>query len=137
MNNDPDFRARGDTNSVPSIQFALDELAFNDAAETDPGWTGHIVFMSDGDNDQDDEDGNPIDPDGDTVALCNEAKSRGYKIYTVAFALNPSKPNARNLLENCASDLASFFESSDADALQANFETIGKRLGEVTIRILR
>ena len=137
METDLLFDAVGGTNSTPSVQFAIDQLIAEEQAETDPKWSGNLIFMTDGDNNPIDIDGNETNADANTTALCDAAKSRGYTIYTVAFALDPGKPTARNLLENCASGESTFFESSNADALKESFEIIGKQLGEATIRIKR
>jgi Flp pilus assembly protein TadG len=137
MQTDLLFDAVGGTNSTPSVQFAIDQLIAEEQAATDPKWSGNLIFMTDGDNNPVDIDGNVTNADTNTTALCDAAKARGYTIYTVAFALDPDKPTARNLLENCASDANTFFESADADDLKNSFEIIGKQLGEATVRIKR
>lgn len=125
MRMDPLFIAAGGTNSTPSMQFALDQLNTQKAYEGNPKWSGHIVFMTDGEN-------NDPSWDTDTIAICDSAKDAGYKIYTVAFAAPKS---GEDLLEACASDKKLAFKSKDAKKLKENFETIGKELGEATIRI--
>lgn len=127
MEFDPLFIADGGTNSTPSVNFALNELIAKQAAESDNKWTGHLVFMTDGDNNQ-------VDWDTDTLAACDDAKARGYRIYTVAFAA-PKK--GEDLLEACASDKKLAFKSKNANGLKENFETIGRQLGEATVRIKR
>jgi len=127
MRDDPLFIADGGTNSTPSVQFAIDQLIAKESVESDPKWTGNLIFMTDGDNNQ-------AEWDTDTLALCDDAKLRGYNIYTVAFAA-PEK--GETLLEGCASDPSNFFKSADADALKDSFEIIGKQLGEATVRIKR
>ena len=127
MSMDPLFVASGGTNSTPSVQFAIDELIAKNASEPDSKWSGHLIFMTDGDN-------NDPQSDTDTLALCSNAKAQGYKIYTIAFAA-PAK--GEELLEDCASAPANFFKSADADALKASFELIGRQLGEATVRIKR
>ena len=127
MNTDTLFVANGGTNSTPSVQFAIDELVAKEALEPDSKWSGHLIFMTDGDN-------NDPQSDTDTLALCSNAKAQGYTIYTIAFAA-PKK--GEDLLENCASDKNLAFKSKNAKKLKENFETIGKQLGEATIRIKR
>jgi len=128
MSTDPLFMADGGTNSTPSVQFAITQLLVADATEPDSKWSGHLVFMTDGDNND------PLS-DTETLAACTSAKAQGFTIYTVGFALDPARPNARNLLENCASDVSKFFESSNADALKESFHLIGGQLGEATVRL--
>lgn len=125
MSDDPLFSADGGTNSTPSIQFAVDQLTAQKAAETDSKWSGHLVFMTDGDN-------NDPASDTDTLAICNAAKAQGYTIYTVAFAA-PKK--GEDLLEDCASSKGNAFKSKNAKKLKESFEIIGEELGEATLRI--
>lgn len=135
MSMDPLFTAIGGTNSTPSFQFALDELNAKDVAELDSKWSGHLIFMTDGDNNEFQIDGiTPTNADAETLALCDTAKTQGYKIYTIAFAA-PKK--GEDLLEACASDKSLAFKSKNAKKLKENFEIIGKQLGEATVRIKR
>lgn len=127
MEDDALFIASGGTNSVPAVQFAVDQLIAKETSETDPKWSGHLIFMTDGDNNQ-------PEWDSDTLAVCDDAKARGYTIYTVAFAA-PKK--GENLLKACASRKKLAFKSDNAKKLKRNFTIIGKRLGEATIRIKR
>ena len=127
MRDDPFFVADGGTNSTPSVQFAIDQLIAQEQAATDPKWSGNLIFMTDGDN-------NLIESDGDTLALCDAAKSRGYTIYTIAFAA-PKK--GEDLLEGCASSKKLAFKSANAKKLKKSFELIGEQLGEATLRIKR
>lgn len=127
MRDDLLFTASGGTNSVPAVQFAVDQLAAADIAQPDSKWSGHLVFMTDGDNNQ-------PEWDTDTLAICDAAKAQGYTIYTVAFAA-PKK--GEDLLEACASGKKLAFKSKNAKKLKENFEVIGKQLGEATVRIKR
>ena len=127
MQDDSLFVANGGTNSTPSVQFAIDQLIAKESSESDPKWSGNLIFMTDGDNNQ-------PQWDTDTIGLCDAAKLRGYTIYTIAFAA-PIK--GETLLKNCASAPENFFKSADADALRTNFEIIGRQLGEATVRIKR
>lgn len=127
MRDDPLFVAAGGTNSAPSVQFAIDQLIAAEALEADPKWSGNLIFMTDGDNNQ-------PEWDTDTLALCDDAKTRGYTIYTIAFA---APKNGEDLLEACASEKSLAFKSKNAKKLKETFEIIGEQLGEATIRILR
>ncbi len=125
MSTDPLFWANGGTNSTSAVQFAVDQLTAKDAVESDGKWSGHLVFMTDGDNN---------DPlfDTQTLAICDAAKAQGYTIYTVAFAA-PKK--GEDLLEICASDKSKAFKSANAKKLKESFKIIGEQLGEATVRI--
>jgi len=125
MSTDPLFIADGGTNSTPSVQFAINQLTAADSAEPDSKWSGHLIFMTDGDNND------PLS-DTDTLALCANAKAQGYTIYTVAFA---APVNGEALLSACASDSSKFYTSADADALKESFRLIGEQLGEATVRL--
>jgi len=127
MENDPLFVAYGGTNSTPSVQFAFGQLKAQEAVELDDKWSGHLIFMTDGDNNQ-------TDWDKQTLSACENAKALGYRIYTVAFAA-PKK--GEDLLEDCASDKKLAFKSKNAQKLKENFETIGRQLGEASVRIKR
>lgn len=125
MSMDPSFVAVGGTNSTPSVQFAIDQLTAQKGLVNDSKWSGHLVFMTDGVN-------NDMLSDTETEALCDTAKDLGYTIYTVAF---DAPKQGKDLLEACASDKTLAFESTNAKKLKENFEIIGQQLGEATIRL--
>ncbi len=118
--------ANGGTNSTPAFQYAYDQMNM-EAASQPNNWSGYILFMTDGDNN---------DPayDTDTLALCSSAKTKGYKIYTVAFEA-PQK--GKDLLLVCASTPNDAFTSDNASALSAAFEAIGRDISKQVIRIKR
>lgn len=127
-----DMVAGGGTNSTPSLQFALNELDAADAAEADSRWAGYVVFMTDGDNNSTDAAGNTTTWDADSYAMCDQIKSAGYKVYTVAFEA-PVKGQA--LLQYCASSASHYFDSTSAADLKNAFKLIGQRLGSSTILV--
>jgi len=127
MFSDPLFIADGGTDSTPSVQFAFDQLVAQRTAEPDDKWSGHIIFMTDGDN-------NELTADDLTLEICAQAKAEGFMIYTVAFA---APDRGKQLLETCASDATRAFDSSDSEKLLEAFELIGQEIGESVVRVKR
>ena len=79
-----------------------------------------LVFMTDGDNN---------DPTDDTATLntCNQAKSYGMEVYTVAFQ---APANGKSLLSKCASDASYYYEPENTDDLIDSFDNIGVKISE-------
>ena len=69
--------------------------------------------------------------DEDTVALCSYAKAQGIEVFSIAFAV--ATPEARKVLEDCASSTQHYFDASDAVTLMAAFSRITASLKEVRI----
>lgn len=126
------MQASGGTNSTPALTFAFDELQYKKTAVNDNRWAGYVVFMTDGDNNDVDLDGNPVTWDADSYDMCDQMKAEGYRIFTVGFAA-PAKGN--KLLKHCASSKSDHFDSSDADDLKQAFKLIGQKLGSSAIVI--
>lgn len=68
-----------------------------------------------------------------TTQLCTGAKNDSIIIYTVAFGV--SDPTTKAILQGCASDQSYYFDVSDAPALNAAFQEIGKSMQR--LRIIR
>jgi Flp pilus assembly protein TadG len=64
--------------------------------------------------------------DDRTAELCENIKETGIIVYTITFQL-PNGP-IKDLMRNCASSVAMYFDSPDNETLQNNFQTIGKQL---------
>ena len=79
-----------------------------------------MIFMTDGNN-------NYSSADTATINTCNQAKAYGIEIYTVAFQA-PS--NGQQLLNNCATDQAHYFEPENTQELIDAFKDIGIAVGE-------
>lgn len=62
---------------------------------------------------------------------CNEAKSDGIRVYTIAF--NVSDTAIRTLLEDCATGSDYYYDATDAAALSAAFQAIGASLYELAL----
>ena len=117
--------ALGGTNSVPSMQYAVDQLIGNRPFRN-PKWQGYVLFMTDGSNN------NAASENPDTLALCEQLKSDPLiTVITVAF----SAPQAgQDLLEECATE-GNYYESKDARQIKKDFAKIGREIGEATIRL--
>ena len=125
VENDPLFMADGGTNSRPSVLFGLSELLSEEQASNDPNWSGFLIFMTDGNNNQ-------AVWDDQTLALCDEARALNYTVFTVAFF---APQNGQDLLRACATSEAHYFETDTTEELSASFRRIGRELGESTVRL--
>jgi Flp pilus assembly protein TadG len=66
----------------------------------------------------------------DSRAICEAMKANNIELFTVAFMV--TDPDARRLMEECATDAAHYFDARDADALVAAFSDIAR-----TLRVVR
>ncbi|WP_457939370.1 pilus assembly protein TadG-related protein [Mesorhizobium sp. 10J20-29] len=69
--------------------------------------------------------------DEDTKAICDYMKSHEIELYTVAFMV--TNPDAKKLLEDCATDSAHYFDASDPAKLLAAFSGIAQSLAQVRL----
>lgn len=96
-----------------------------------------IVLMTDGKNSVSPSwNGSHYDPnvaqsDGYTTDLCDEIKSKGIIVYTIAFEVADAATQA--LLEGCATSADAFFNAEDAGDLAAAFGEIGNSLQELAL----
>lgn len=127
-----DLSAGGGTSSTDAIDLAFDTLKLSDGTEI----TAHqsingqiperfIVFMTDGSN-------NHTSDDTLTKAICDQAKSDGVGIFSVAFA---APERGQDLLSYCASSSDHYFEPETADELVAVFEYIGDHTTKTLTRL--
>ena len=121
-----DMEPGGGTNSTPALQTAYDQLSSVKALQG-PDWTGFVVFMTDGNNNQ-------SQWDADTLAICDDLKADNMQIFTVAFE---APANGRNLLRQCATDRRHYFDASNALKMRRAFRTIANELGERVVRVKR
>ncbi|PHR58646.1 MAG: hypothetical protein COA43_10340 [Robiginitomaculum sp.] len=117
--------AGGGTNSTPAVVYAYNQL-IADRNEQE-NWSGYLLFMTDGDN-------NNIGSDISTINACNRAKANDIVIFTVAFGAGV---RGQNLLRDCASGPENFYNSTDGDDLVAAFEDIAKEINKIVIRVKR
>jgi len=66
-----------------------------------------------------------------TAELCEGAKANGIEIITVAFEV--TEQETLDLLTNCASTPADYYNAQGSDALRAAFQTIGAGFAEVRL----
>lgn len=120
--NASDMYASGGTASTNSVKWAFDELKTSNATEA----TEHanknaqtpdrfILFMTDGDN-------NNSSDDTSTKNYCDQAKTDGISIYSVAFA---APEGGQELLSYCATSDDYYYEPETASELISAFKKIG------------
>ncbi|MBY5805223.1 VWA domain-containing protein [Rhizobium ruizarguesonis] len=135
------LQANGGTNSSGAMNTAYSSLTAKNAAGNDAEDAAHkqktgqvpkkyIVFMTDGDNNNDSSNGRSYDTL--TKTTCDTAKSKGIEIYTIAF-MAPSGGQA--LLHYCASDDAHYFQAEKMEDLLAAFKAIGAKASAQLTRL--
>ncbi|WP_028746726.1 vWA domain-containing protein [Rhizobium mesoamericanum] len=91
----------------------------------------YIVFMTDGDNNDDLAGGRSYDIL--TKGTCDTAKSKGIEIYTIAFM---APENGQALLKYCATDDNHYFKAESMSDLLAAFQEIGAKTSSQTTRLI-
>ncbi|MBX4891589.1 pilus assembly protein [Rhizobium bangladeshense] len=135
------LQANGGTNSSGAMNTAYTSLTAKNAAGNDAEDSAHklktgqipkkyIVFMTDGDNNNDSSGGRSYDTL--TKATCDTAKSKGLEIYTIAFM---APPGGQALLQYCASDAAHYFQAEQMEDLLAAFKAIGAKASAQVTRL--
>ncbi|MBX5158651.1 VWA domain-containing protein [Rhizobium sp. NZLR10] len=135
------LQSGGGTNSSGAVNTAYTSLTAKNAAGNDAEDAAHklktgqvpkkyIVFMTDGDNNDDSSYGRSYDTL--TKATCDTAKSKGIEIYTIAF-MAPAGGQA--LLHYCASDDAHYFQAEKMEDLLAAFKAIGAKASAQMTRL--
>lgn len=136
-----ELQAGGGTNSSGAMNAAYTSLTAKNAAGNDAEDALHqqktgqapkkyIVFMTDGDNNNDKWGGRSYDTS--TKTTCDNAKSKGIEIYTIAF-MAPAGGQA--LLHYCASDDAHYFQAEKMEDLLAAFKAIGAKASAQMTRL--
>jgi Flp pilus assembly protein TadG len=90
----------------------------------DPDTLKAIIVMTDGEFNQRYELGNGSST-SQAQSLCQNIKSKGVMIFSVAFQAPPS---AQDVLRNCATSPSQYFDAADGAELRATFQRIAKRL---------
>lgn len=135
------LQAGGGTNSSGAMNTAYTSLTAKNAAGNDAEDALHqqktgqvpkkyIVFMTDGDNNDDKWGGRSYDTS--TKTTCDNAKSKGIEIYTIAL-MAPAGGQA--LLHYCASDDAHYFQAEKMEDLLAAFKAIGAKASAQITRL--
>ncbi|WP_431322693.1 VWA domain-containing protein [Rhizobium sp. YTU87027] len=134
--------AANGTNSSGAVSMAYNSLIAKNNAGNDnenalhQAKTGqtpkkYIVFMTDGDNNDDSSGGRSYDTL--TKDTCNKAKGDGIEIYTVAFM---APVNGQALLKYCATDDNHYFKAESMSDLLAAFKEIGAKTSDQTTRLI-
>ncbi len=119
------LEAGGGTRSTEAFEAGFNALKF-DAAQPEESQK-FIVFKTDGNNNQ------PAS-DTETLALCEQAKADGMRVFSVAFE---APQNGQDLLEACASEPSEnhYFDASNAAQFRAAFDQIGATIANLNTRI--
>ncbi len=136
------LEADGGTNSSGAVNVAFTSLTAKNAAGNDNEDATHmaktkqlpkkyIVFMTDGDNNNDKWGGRSYDTN--TKKTCDDAKAKSIEIYTVAF-MAPTTGQA--LLKYCATDASHYFQAESMADLLAAFKKIGAKAANQTTRLI-
>ncbi|ARM13903.1 MULTISPECIES: TadE/TadG family type IV pilus assembly protein [Rhizobium] len=131
----------GGTNSSGAVNTAYTSLTAKNAAGNDAEDAAHklktgqlpkkyIVFMTDGDNNDDSRGGRSYDTL--TKATCDTAKAKGIETYTIAFM---APEGGQALLHYCASDDAHYFQAEKMEDLLAAFKAIGAKASAQVTRL--
>jgi Flp pilus assembly protein TadG len=134
--------AANGTNSSGAVSMAYSSLMAKNNAGNDnenalhQAKTGqtpkkYIVFMTDGDNNDDSSGGRSYDTL--TKATCDKAKGDGIEIYTVAFM---APTNGQALLKYCATDDNHYFKAESMSDLLAAFKEIGAKTSDQKTRLI-
>ncbi|AJC81121.1 Tad-like/von Willebrand factor A domain-containing protein [Rhizobium etli bv. phaseoli str. IE4803] len=135
------LQANGGTNSSDAMNTAYTSLIAKNAAGNDAEDSAHklksgqipkkyIVFMTDGDNNNDESGGRSYDTA--TKETCDHAKSTGIEIYTIAFM---APEGGQALLQYCASDASHYFQAEKMEDLLAAFKAIGAKASSQLTRL--
>ncbi|MBX4907665.1 MULTISPECIES: TadE/TadG family type IV pilus assembly protein [Rhizobium] len=135
------LQSGGGTNSSGAMSTAYSSLTAKNAAGNDAEDAAHklktgqipkkyIVFMTDGDNNNDSSGGRSYDTL--TKATCDTAKSKGIEIYTIAFM---APAGGQTLLHYCASDDSHYFQAEKMEDLLAAFKAIGAKASAQLTRL--
>ncbi len=127
-----DLKANGGTSSTDAMDWAFENLKRSNSTEETEHYQKNgqqpdrfIVFMTDGEN-------NYNSDDTATQNICDEAKSEGIEIYTVAFA---APEDGQALLSYCATSSDHYFEPETASQLVDVFEYIGSKTTNTLTRL--
>ena len=95
-----------------------------------------LVLMTDGANTRSStspsHDGSDsVTADNVTVELCNNIKSAGIELYTVAFDVTDT--SVLNRMRGCASDMSKFFQTASGEELKRAFQRIGRSTRQISL----
>ena len=96
--------------------------------------TRYIVFMTDGENTHYRGQSNATKSDTETQKSCDEARTAGIQVYSVAF-LAPAR--GQKLLKYCATSGEHYYEADDVASLVGVFSVIGAETAAVVSRLTK
>ncbi len=104
---------------------------FADGGAYGPATKKAIVLMTDGYNTHsanypDHEAANVTDANNVTAATCNNIKTAGVAIYTIAFQV--TDPTIKSILQSCATSVSYYYDATTIAALQSAFTSIGAQM---------
>ncbi len=131
--------ASGSTDSSGAIETAYKALANNSEDSAHKNKNGQvpkkfIVFMTDGENNYYNGKSNDTGSDTATKKTCDNARTEGIEVYTVAF-MAPTR--GQNLLKYCATTTSHYFPAENAAELTAAFKYIGEKASQMAVRLTK
>ena len=123
--------ASGGTDSSGGMMWARNEIKKTQEINEHKSKNGNsdpakfIVFMTDGDNNEDIADKN-------TKQTCDKAKNEGVTIFSVAFQ---APEGGKALLEYCATSAEHYYNADNAADLLEAFENIGEKASDLAVRL--
>ena len=134
--------ASDETYITPGLLWAWRTLAptspFNDAASysTTDQTRKIIILMTDGaqtrsPNYPDHENSDTNNANALLSQTCAAVKSKAIQVMTIAFTV--TDPTIKNILKNCATSPADFYDAADIAAMSAAWSTIGRRISSLRI----
>lgn len=127
--------ADGGTNSSDAFKLAYESVTAATEITAHKNKNGqtpakYIVFMTDGDNNKDKQNGDSYDIN--TKYWCDQARTNGVGVYTIAF-MAPKK--GQDLLKYCATTAENFFAAEDTSDLVDAFKIIGETSSKTIVRL--
>jgi nitric oxide reductase activation protein len=98
------------------------------AAAAQPNLSRFMILLTDGDNTENRRTGSSSAIDARTRLACANAKAQGIVVYSVRVI-----EGNRDLLRECASSPANYYEVSAASQLDAVFRTIASQIGSIRL----
>ena len=132
--------AGGETYIAPGLLWAWRTLSpsppFADGNAYSKKVAKTVVLMTDGANTHspnypDHEAADTVQANRLTQTTCDNIKSAGVRIMTVAFEVTDS--SIKTILSNCASSSSDFYDASDINGMRDAFKAIGTKLSAVRL----
>jgi Flp pilus assembly protein TadG len=122
----------GNTNVTIGATWGVNMLTpgmpMSTAAAAQPNLSRFMILLTDGDNTENRRTGSSSAIDARTRLACANAKAQGIVVYSVRVI-----EGNRDLLRECASSPANYYEVSAASQLDAVFRTIASQIGSIRL----